>query len=163
MNRTLIWAGMLLVILTALPAMPASTSPGTTSAYGSAHNWTLTSATVMISATISAGVRNRVLAIHGMATTNDTGNVQTVILLAILNGTFLYLEPTAAVGTYCESVYACTVTGVWWADLDALEAQYPGSFIGKPLKIDLIAYGYYPPTPSSSQVNGSLEVRLQTK
>ena len=38
-----------------------------------------------------------------------------MILLALLNGTLLYVEPTPAVGQYCESVYVCTVTGVWWA------------------------------------------------
>jgi len=75
------------------------------SAYASAQNWTLTSAQTMVSATISAAVKNTVRAVGGMMTTNGTGNVNEIELLAVLDGATIYLQPTAEVGAYCEQVY----------------------------------------------------------
>ena len=46
------------------------------------------------------------------------------------------LDLSAAVS--CAAAVDCTATGTWWLDLDAAEAAHPGSFIGKPLNVDLL-------------------------
>jgi hypothetical protein len=89
MNRIAIGLGLFVAAFVARPAFPASVSPGGTSAYASVKNYTLTSATVAMTGTLSAGIKNSVIAVHAMATTNNTGNVNQVILLALLNGTLL--------------------------------------------------------------------------
>ena len=56
------------------------------------------------------------------------------------------------------ATYGCTGAGHWWLDLDAAEAASPGTFIGKPLVIQLLGGGAGP-----LGVSASMSARLEKK
>ncbi len=53
--------------------------------------------------------------------------------MELINGAGLGVDFSQECGTTF-----CTLTGMWWLDLDAAEAAHPGMFKGRPLNIALL-------------------------
>lgn len=166
MGRLLRSLGVITFLLTAQQTLAATTSPGANAVFSSVQASSLTTGgggTTLTTARLNNAKANKVLTVRVMLATNDTGNVQEIIAYATVNGSFV-LEPISNVGTYCEDVYSCTLVGTFWIDINTLDAQSGGGVIGHPLTVALIGQGVYPLSGAlTSQVNGSLEIRLETK
>jgi hypothetical protein len=130
----------------------SSASPGTFSAYAQgAGNFptgsTLTGCsfplTPAVSVQIKKGKRKSVVNVTAFASfgfTASSGSKGALYAYSRINGIVTPLPFAATVD--CLSVFGeagtCAVTDSEWYDLDDLEAQFPGSFKGQTLDIDLL-------------------------
>lgn len=132
-------------------AANSSTSPGKNSVHVAASGLSLpgfqTSAvlTTLLTGTIEKGRPKRVLTVQGLLTSMGAG--EHAYIKPRVNG--VYFEPTddfgngaAAAGVNCPTTatLTCSASGSWWIDLDAAEAEHPGTFIGQPLVIELLGF-----------------------
>jgi hypothetical protein len=138
-----------LLWISAADALAGSTSPGKKSVFVSETGKALPLGSVtLLSGTIAKGKRKRVLTVHAMITNGPYANPQLPVPVALslnplVNG--VPMEPTtentqgavADCGAFTEPRVTCTLTGTWWLDLDAAELAHVGTFIGKPLTIEL--------------------------
>jgi hypothetical protein len=103
----------------------------------------------ILTATINSGKSNHVLMVQVMilleAVFPPVTGTPLISARPSVNG--VYMEPHGNPGKYGTtyfSVYqscpaACSITGMFWLDLDAAEAANKGTFLGKPLEINLEA------------------------
>jgi len=142
--------------LAVAPVLAASASPGKSSAFVSAKDVTIVTGFIPVaSATIVKGKKRRVLAIEAMLTTPEFP-IFPVIGVRV-NG--IQPEPDSTASGWCPD-HHCTVTGTWWLDLDAAEAQSPGVFVGQPLLVELMAGNGGGGEPTA---NVSLTVRMEKR
>jgi len=127
-----------------------STSPGKHSVHASSNNLTLpgfqTTAILapLLTGTSAKGLPKRVLRVDGFLSSIDEG--ENAYIKPRCNG--VDFEPTDDVGNGSASgvncpvgaTLTCSASGSWWLDLDAAEAAHPGTFIGKPLVIELLGF-----------------------
>ncbi len=138
------------VLLSAPPSFSASTSPGTNSVYESVNGLPLPSGPPfvnLLAGTIKKGLRGRVLEVNAMLTVSLPPFPISLALKAHVNGIPMEPHSAAAIGLgaiqHCDTgqpgvaPLGCTVSGIWWLDLDAAEAASPGGFIRQPLIITL--------------------------
>jgi len=110
----------------------------------------------VVSATITRGKPHTVLSIDARVEGYVTGYIYVVIDAP--NVSPLLIEPAfTSVQPECSSI--CPITGQFWVDVDAVEADVPGSLVGKPITIDLYLSG----TVTSGTYVGSLRVRMDKK
>jgi len=120
-----------------------STSPGRNSVHVSTIGVAVPfhSDTLLLTGTIEKGKRGRVVTLQAMLSSIAPG--EDANMRPVING--VSFETTddigngSSAGTDCAAsgVFACSLNGSWWIDLDAAEAANPGEFIGKPLVIEL--------------------------
>jgi hypothetical protein len=154
--RWLLGGAALALALDAVPALPASTSPGKSSAYESRQDFPLPAAdATLLTATITKGRRRRVMEV--VATLRSPSFFGGLVMGVRVNG--VELEPGGRVIAPCDST--CFTTGVFWLDLDAAEASNPGVFVGQPLTVELI--GGSAPANEGFPGTASMAVRLEKK
>jgi hypothetical protein len=123
-----------------------STSPGETSVFVSKADVTLPGCnqTAIITATIKRGKRHHVLMVQAMMLVE--GFIPPVTGPAVISASptvnGISIEPSGhggithfSMGQQCPS--NCTITGMFWLDLDAAEDAHKGMFLGQPLDITL--------------------------
>jgi hypothetical protein len=167
------------------PAFGASASPGANSAYASLDpagvELALCAATPppLLTASIKKGKKKNVLVIEAMLTSTPMppdaiNGVLTTNMRPTVNG--VDVEP-GKVSTSMSSLRCgfpvdlsphgigntCTHTTLWWLDLDAAQLASPGSFIGKPLNVELFGCLGSADYVGSAPFTGSLVVRMQPK
>ena len=152
-----------LLMVGSVIAGDTTTSPGRNSVHVSTIAVALPAGveTVMLAGTIVRGKHGQVLTVDasvGSVAPGEAGSFRPRV-----NG--VAFETTDDFGTgssasiICASpgVYGCTGTGHWWIDLDAAEAAHPGTFIGKPLSIELVGGGLGGPIGVSANMSARLE------
>lgn len=102
---------------------------------------------VVASGTIERGKRRYVVAIDGMLQLSGwQTSTEAPSIYATVNGIevepSLYPSGGSIITTTSCPTERCTVTGMFFVDLDEAEARFPGYFIGKPLHIELHAASY---------------------
>jgi hypothetical protein len=86
---------------------------------------------------IVEAVAGRMLVVHGAVSVFRLLTSKQVLVTALVNGVQL-MNPGEAYLNQCrDDVGTCLVSGVFHLDLDAAEAARPGTFIGKPLVVEL--------------------------
>jgi hypothetical protein len=89
----------------------------------------------LLTATIEKGKKRRMLTIN--ASLHYNGLDATLLGIDVtVNG--WGVEPENRSVMYCTNGLCDTVTGSWWLDLDAAEAEHPGLYINQPLLVRLI-------------------------
>jgi hypothetical protein len=88
----------------------------------------------LLTATIERGKKRRMLLIQASL---DYNGLDATLLGIAVTVNARGVEGSRSV-MYCTNQVCDTVSGSWWLDLDAAEAQYPGEFIQKPLLVRLI-------------------------
>ena len=125
------------------------TSPGTNAVFASRPGVTIPDcrggAATLLTATIKEGGTKSVLEVEAMLLFErqlaPIAGPARITVRPIVNGVFM--EPSKDVTPFplsqqCPADIAfCTVSGMFWLDLDVAEAIHPGKFIGKPLTIKL--------------------------
>ena len=126
-----------------------STSPGDTSVFVSKADVSLPGCnqTAILTATIKRGKAHHVLMVQAMMLFE--GQLPPVTGPAVISASptvnGISIEPSGhggithfSMGQQCPSnVTFCTITGMFWLDLDAAEDAHKGMFLGKPLDITL--------------------------
>ena len=78
---------------------------------------------------------NEVVRVDATVTVAANGPFPVLGLDARLNYKF---SSVAGYGTACAPTHPyCTISATFWFDLDAMEAKYPGTFIGQPLTVSV--------------------------
>ena len=142
----------------------STTSPGKENFHASTSAVAVPSGSegVLLSGVITSGRKGRTLIVEAFVGSLAPG--EDGAFRPRVNGFFL--EPTDSFGNgnamtvYCPSTatYGCTGGAHWWMDLDAAEAAHPGTFLNKPLNIDLLGVG-----TTSLGVVANLSARLEKK
>jgi hypothetical protein len=124
-----------------------NTSPGNNAVFASKSSVSLPgcSRTAILTATIKIGKSNHVLMVQAMMLFE--GQLPPVTGPAVIDASptvnGIGMEPEAgpthfSMTQQCPAnVTFCTVSGVFWLDLDVAEAAHKGMFLGKPLNITL--------------------------
>ncbi len=150
-------------------AFGASISPGKNSAYASTPTGGVvldscdsSSLSPLLTATIQKGKKKNVLVVEAMLTISATASTSParIGMHAFVNGA-VEMEPPLVSGANqdCPTPFGdgtCTLTTVWWLDLDA-------GFVGKPLNVQLIACFPNAERETSTPFAGALVVRMQPK
>jgi hypothetical protein len=122
----------------AVHAAALTTSPGKTSVSVS-DSGTLDMAgnIVPLSAQITKGAKKRILQITATLSVTDDAALPAIFVVPTVN-TYI-VTSTTQFSTTCDPAggNSCLVTAIFWLDLDAAEAAYPGVFVGQPLNISL--------------------------
>jgi len=102
------------------------------------------------------GKRKRVVEVE-VVLTDESNNADALTVHTVLNG--VPMEPGASnrvATTACDNTKPhCKVSGIFWADLDALETASPGTFIGKPLFLEIIG--------NTGSTSGTVELTVRTR
>jgi hypothetical protein len=103
--------------------------------------------------------RKHVVLIDGTLSFAVAPDVDYVDIYTRVYSTVSGLEVSANGGIYATSCSgsACTVSGHWWLDIDALEAITPGNWVNRPLLVDM----HGNTLPLGSTGIGSWALRLQ--
>jgi len=93
---------------------------------------------VPLQGTLRVGTRKTVVRVDATVTVEVDPSVTNYYINADINGRDLYPGNPPSVTT-CDNTrsYLCSVTGTFWFDIDALEAAFPGEFVGQSLTISL--------------------------
>jgi hypothetical protein len=88
--------------------------------------------------TLRVGTRKTVLRVDASITVEVDASVNDYYMHVYVNDADLSPGNAPSLTT-CDNTrsYLCTVNGTFWFDIDALEADSPGKFVGQPLKITL--------------------------
>jgi len=138
--------------------------PGKDSAFASTTDQTVLpifGPTPQLTTTIARGKRKRALKIDAMLTIRDLGAFIPGVSPSV-NGFGDIIHPFARAIDTCQGITACSASGSWYVDLDEAEALHPGSFIGKPLQVDLIV-GEIAGGPDTVPWDASLTVLMVKK
>lgn len=131
----------LLVSATPDPALGASnTSPGRLAAFASVDNVRVglgPGNASILDVNLLKGRRKHVLTVEAMLSIYSPAGRARLLMVPLVNG--VPLNPVGkAAAQICRVAVQCSVTGVWWLDLDSAEETNPGQFIGKPLSVTLV-------------------------
>jgi hypothetical protein len=88
-----------------------------------------------LTGTLMKGVAKTVVRIDASVQVESSPSIPAVFVGVIINHHWVsdrYAAPCSYV-----PLWNCSVTGTFWFDIDALEASYPGDFIGQPLEIGM--------------------------
>jgi hypothetical protein len=122
-----------------------NTSPGNTAVFASKSGVSLPGCTrtTILTATIKAGKPKSILMVQAMMLFE--GQIPPVTGPAVIDASptvnGVAMEPGSgathfSMAQQCPSnITFCTITGMFWLDLDAAEAAHKGMFLGKPLNI----------------------------
>jgi len=107
---------------------------------------------VALSGVIKKGQKKRVVAVE--AAMQVSTSVPSLPSLSIQVNGVAANGPTVTIDCKFTNTNRCPLVGSWWLDLDQAEAAHPGTFIGKPLTIQLLAGNdtVAPPTNPSADV-----------
>lgn len=138
--RRLVLILSVLVVLSPLAAhaAPVTTSPGKTSVSSSESSTLNMSGNVTgLMGTISKGAKKRILQFTATLSIVDDMTVPAISLFPTVNG--FIVTGTSQNYQKCDTSEAsnCTLTAVYWLDLDAAELAHPGTYIGQPLNIGI--------------------------
>ena len=86
---------------------------------------------------LSRGTARTVLRLDATIFTLGNGTIGSVFVSPTVNGKSFDPVYASIVGACVTGQSACTVTGSFWFDVDELEAQHPGQFVGQPLNMSL--------------------------
>ncbi len=91
---------------------------------------------VPLEGTLRVGTRKTVVRVDASVTVDVDASVKNYHISAFING-----RPgnNPHIATTCDNTrsFLCTVNANLWFDIDALEAAYPGEFVGQPVTITL--------------------------
>jgi hypothetical protein len=159
---------MLLAALLSVPLIGAptladsNTGPSRMAVFASIDDVTIgfgPGAQSVLFATITKGKKHRVLTVESMLSIYSAAGPASLLMVPLVNG--IPLNPVSkAAAQLCTTGAQCSVTGVWWLDLDAAEAANPGVVIGKPLNVSLVGNDSAQTGSVGSMV---LRVRLEKK
>lgn len=146
----------------------ASVSPGKESAYASQEIAVAlpacVGATPFLTATIAKGKKKRVLVVEGaVSTVTSEMAPNTLFIEPSVNGQpmnpdtpFVQDCGVFGISELASQLNCCSVSGVWWLDLDT----NPAAFVNVPLTVELSACGG---SSTNGTFIGSLVVRMQKK
>ena len=148
----------------------ATTSPGKTAVYASTAAAVISSPPTVLTATISKGLKKRVLEVDVSAVlTGGPVGAKLLTLIPTVNGLGI-LEPinvgsTVPAMEICGNAPdGCSLSLQYWLDLDTAEADHPGLFVKQPLVIEVQAeLQGFGGSPASDSGVVSLRARLQKK
>jgi hypothetical protein len=158
------------------PARGANTSPGMNSAFASTGGVPLTPGGPKLAVTLTSGKSKRVLVVDVTMRTFSPSLTSDPNFVLSVNGIVGIMEPQASSppGTgsgYDDVCHAppgftgtdCLLTARSWLDLDAAEASLPGTFIRKPLVVELFADDCLPMCGLGTATNITLSVEMVKK
>jgi hypothetical protein len=88
--------------------------------------------------TLAKGIRKTIVRVDASVNVEGGVGFNSLYVSAYLNGKSAGGVGTSGYGTACASTHPyCTVTATIWFDIDALEATYPGQFVGQPLTVSV--------------------------
>jgi len=85
--------------------------------------------------TLSRGTAHTVVRLDATIFVLGNGTIGSLLVSPTVNGKIWDPVYTGVVGACGTGQAMCTVTGTFWFDVDELEAQHPGQFVGQPLNI----------------------------
>jgi hypothetical protein len=116
---------------------------------------------VALSGVIKKGQKKRVVAVEA-AMQMDVSVPSLPSLSVQVNGVAAN-GPTVTIDCKFTNTNRCPLAGSWWLDLDQAEAAHPGTFIGKPLTIQLLAGNDTVAPPTNPSANVTMTARLVKK
>jgi hypothetical protein len=160
-----LWSLPILLAFAAAPALAQVSAGGKHAAFAAANGITLndgnTGVGTLLQATLPKGRKKSVLAIEA-AMQVDISQESLPSLEVTVNG---MSANGPAVSADCKFAGAqrCPLAGSWWLDLDAAEAASPGTFVGKPLTVELIGGSNTVAPPTNPQADVTLSVSMLKK
>jgi hypothetical protein len=136
----------------------AQSAQGKNSAFAVTYVWNLEPpgpGTLALSVTIPRAKGKRMLMIDAVAISNEFGPISLSAGVLVNGNPLIPKWPGGSAVANCDlaTEFACTATGHWWVDLDAAEAQNPGTVKNQPLTVDLFV--------SEENGTGAAEVSLR--
>jgi hypothetical protein len=153
-----------------------TTSPGKNSVFVSSAGIPMPSlySGPTLTGTIAKGRKGTVLAIEASisdgASYPTAAGMRVIGTLVRVNGITAQPNPSASYQYLVDCGYvdndpvACSSTGTYWFDVDSAELANPGSFVGQPLVIEMLAGDVAEgPLIGVTPMDASLTVRVQKK
>jgi hypothetical protein len=164
-SRLALWSLPTLLAFAAAPAPAQVTAGGKHAAFAAVTGITLndgnTGVGTLLQVVLPKGRKKSVLAIEA-AMQVDVSQESLPSLEVKVNGMSAN-GPAVSVDCKFVGVERCPLAGSWWLDLDAAEAASPGTFVKKPLTVELLGGSNTVAPPTTPQADVTLSVSMLKK